>query len=261
MSTRWSSMGFPLRPWRRAMMPILWHPTLEATRSRMVSMGFSLHQTEPITICLSDDVVPIPCEYESHLAHLSENKSEMSDSTLCETECSHFEGMIDTPSELRVVVDRSSETISISNSLPSTSSVFSCVVLGSMEEDAPSHEAMMPQLEKMYMVHEDDVMPWLHQEDEVVHKEATTSTTPTSYERYDQGNNKGVDDAMIPLMYMMNCEDMHVMDDTCDITHASLIFPCDALPLYNIDDVELFDCDIISVNMPCYASCVYPPIS
>src|SRR4051812_45917811 len=79
----------------------------------------------------------------------------MSDSTLCEIECFHLEGMSDTPSELRVVVDRSSETISNSNNLPSTSSVFSCVVLGSMEEDAPNHEAMMPQLEKMYMVHED----------------------------------------------------------------------------------------------------------
>src|SRR3954471_1298311 len=44
MATRRSSMGFSLRPWRREMMPILWHPTLEATRSRMVSMGFSLHQ-------------------------------------------------------------------------------------------------------------------------------------------------------------------------------------------------------------------------
>uniref|UniRef100_A0ACD6ARC0 Uncharacterized protein n=1 Tax=Avena sativa TaxID=4498 RepID=A0ACD6ARC0_AVESA len=53
-----------------------------------------------------------------------------------------------------------------------------------MDEEAPSYEAMMPQLEKMYMVHEDDATPWLHQEDEVVHKEATTSTTPTSYERH-----------------------------------------------------------------------------
>ena len=108
-----------------------------------------VEETEPTPICLSDDVVPIPCEYESHLAHLSENKSDMSDSTLCEIECFHLEGMSDTTSELRVVVDRSSETISISNNLPSTYSVFSCVVLSSMEEHAPSHEAMMPQLEKM----------------------------------------------------------------------------------------------------------------
>src|SRR3954468_14054318 len=109
-----------------------------------------VEETDPIPICLSDDVVPIPCEYESHLAHLSEHKSEMSDSTVYEIECFHFEGMSNTPSELRVVVDRSSEAISISNDLPSTSSVFSCVVLGFMEEDAPSHGAMMPQLEKMY---------------------------------------------------------------------------------------------------------------
>src|SRR3954471_10921727 len=81
-----------------------------------------VEETDPIHICLSDDVVLIPCEYESHLAHLSENKSEMSDSTLCEIECFHFEGMSDTPSELRVVVDRSSEPISISNDLPSISS-------------------------------------------------------------------------------------------------------------------------------------------
>ena len=66
---------------------------------------------------------------------------------------------------------------------------------------------------------------------------------------------------MIPLVDMMNCEDMHVMDDTCDITYASSLFPCDALPLHNIDHVELFDCDIIAINMPCYASCVYPPIA
>ena len=39
------------------------------------------------------------------------------------------------------------------------------------------------------------------------------------------------------------------------------IFPCDALPLHNIDHVKLFDCDIIAINMPCYASCVYPPIA
>ena len=84
-----------------------------------------VEETEPIPICLSDDMVPIPCEHESHLAHLSESKSELSDSTICEFECFLFEGMSDTPSEMRVVVDRSCEAISISNNLPSTSSVLS----------------------------------------------------------------------------------------------------------------------------------------
>src|SRR3954465_5834432 len=60
----------------------------------------------------------------------------ISDSTLCEIECFHLEGMSDTHSE------------------------FSCVVLGSMDEDAPSHEAMMPRMEKMYMVDEEDATPW-----------------------------------------------------------------------------------------------------
>jgi hypothetical protein len=30
-------------------------------------------KTEPTHVCLNDDMVPIPCEHESHLAHLSES--------------------------------------------------------------------------------------------------------------------------------------------------------------------------------------------
>jgi hypothetical protein len=71
---------------------------------------------------------------------------EMSESTICESECVHFESMRDTPSATRVVVDRSSEAISISNNLLSTSSVSSHVAIGSMDEE-------MSILEKMYMVH------------------------------------------------------------------------------------------------------------
>ncbi|KAK1602087.1 hypothetical protein QYE76_017130 [Lolium multiflorum] len=37
-------------------------------------------QVEPTPICLNDEMVPIPCEHESHLAHLSESDSELSDS-------------------------------------------------------------------------------------------------------------------------------------------------------------------------------------
>ena len=82
----------------------------------------------------------------------------MSDSTSCEFECFHFEGMSDTPSKLRVVVNRSSETISISNNLPSTSSVFLHDVLGTMEQEVPSLDLLEPQME-MYMVDEDDDIP------------------------------------------------------------------------------------------------------
>ena len=79
------------------------------------------------------DMVSILCEFESHLAHLSVSESEMSDSTICEIECFIFEGMSDTPNELREVVDRSCEHILNSNNLPSTSSVFSHCMQGCME--------------------------------------------------------------------------------------------------------------------------------
>jgi hypothetical protein len=89
----------------------------------MVAHG--VESIEPTTICLNEDMVPIPCDNESHLAHLSESASEMSDSaTICEIECHYLEDMRDTPIELREVVDRSSEAILISNNLPSTFSVL-----------------------------------------------------------------------------------------------------------------------------------------
>ena len=144
---------------------------------------------------MSDEFVPIPCEHESHLAHLSVSESEMNDSTSCEFECFIFEGMSDTPSELRVVVDRSCEDILISNNLPSTSSVFPRDVLGTMEQDVPSLD-MEPHME-MLMVNEDDAIPM--DDEDVGHMKGPTTTTPTSYERYYKGNNMGVvGDAMIP---------------------------------------------------------------
>jgi hypothetical protein len=59
----------------------------------------------------------------------------------------------------------------------------------------------------------------------------------------------------------MNCDDLHAMDDTCDTTYASLIFPCDTLPLHNVDHVKLFDCDDVAIDMPCYKSLFYPLIA
>ena len=193
-------------------------------------------------------MVPIPCNIESLQAHLSENKSELSDSSICEIECFLIEDMRDTPSEMRVVVDRSSETILHSNNLPSTSSVFSYDVLGALADDAPS----------LKMMH-------IMEDEEVVHMEATTTSTPTSHERHKKGN-MGVNDAMIPLVDMMNCVDdendlLHGMDDFCDITYDSFSFPCDALPLHIVDHVELLDCDGLAVRMPCYESFTYPTIA
>jgi hypothetical protein len=110
--------------------------------------------------------------------------------------------MSDTPSELKVVVDRSMEVISISNNLPSTFNVFTYDVLSSMDDETPILDMMVPQMEKMYMVYEDDVTPWIHHDEDVDHMEATTTTTtPTSHERDYKGNNMGVDDDVIVVSY------------------------------------------------------------
>ena len=61
--------------------------------------AFGVESIEPTLLCLHYEMVPNPCEHESHLAHWSE--SELSASTICEFECFHFEGMSDTPLELR----------------------------------------------------------------------------------------------------------------------------------------------------------------
>ncbi|KAK1680964.1 hypothetical protein QYE76_041812 [Lolium multiflorum] len=100
---------------------------------------------EPTPICLNDEMVSIPCEHESHLAHLSASDSELSDShPICEFECFHLEDMSDTPS--------------------------------SMDDEFPI-------MEKMYMVHEDDdITPCLQEVKDVDHMDPTTSTTPTSNE-------------------------------------------------------------------------------
>jgi hypothetical protein len=128
---------------------------------------------------------------------------EMSESTICESGWFHFEGTSDTPRETRVVVDRSSEAISISHNLPSTSNASSHVSIGSMDE-------RMPTLDKMYMEHtHDDTTPCLQDDEHVGHMELPTSTTPTSKECDYKGNNIGVGDAMIPL------EDMNMLSYEC----------------------------------------------
>lgn len=148
-------------------------------------------ETEPIPRSLSYEMVPIPCENESHLAHLSESESELSASTICEFECFHFEGMSDTPLELREVVDRSCEAISISNNLTSTSSVFSPCVLGSLDDETPILDLTVPQMEKMYMEDDDDATPCLLQDGQVGHMEAPTTSTPTLHEWDYQGRTFG----------------------------------------------------------------------
>ncbi len=209
-----------------------------------------------------DDAIAMEMR-DSTICEMSDSTiCEMSDSTICELECLHFESMSDTPSEMRVVVDRSCEVISNSNNLPSTSSVFSCVSLGSMDDETPI-------MEKMYMVHEDDdITPCLLEDEHGGHMEPTTSTTPTSNESDYKGTYIGVDDAMIPLVDMKNDELPPIAcnmlnncsfpciaknddnDDTIAMSHASFTFPCDTCDTTIVDHVELVAYD--NISMPCY---------
>jgi hypothetical protein len=139
--------------------------------------------------------------------------------------------MSGTPSETRVVVDRSSEAISISNNLPSTLSVFSHVAIDSMVDKTPI-------LEKMYMVHHDDTTPCLEDDEHVGQMELTTSTTPTSKECDYKGNNIGVGDTMIPLvdMNMLSYEYFTLSSIACNMLN-NCSFPCIAC---NDDNDTLF---------------------
>ena len=206
--------------------------------SPMEAHGVEILEHTPI--CMIDDMVPIPCENESHLAYLSVSESEMSDSTICELECLHLESMSDTPSEMRVVVDRSCEDISISNNLPSTSSVFSHVAIGSMDDETPI-------MEKMYMVHkDDDTTPCFLEDEHGGHMEPTSSTTPTSNESDYKGTYIGVDDAMIPLVDMKNDE---LPPIACDMLN-NCSFPCIACNMLNNCSSPCISCN--DDNDACY---------
>ncbi|KAK1608433.1 hypothetical protein QYE76_032106 [Lolium multiflorum] len=105
---------------------------------------------EPTPRCVHDELVPIPCEHERHLAYLSATNSESSDFHLtCEIECFHLEEMSETPS--------------------------------SMDVGAPMMD------KKMYMVQKDHITPCFDDDDDVNHVEHTTTTIPTSIESDYQG--------------------------------------------------------------------------
>ena len=111
------------------------------------------------------------------------------------------------------------------------------------------------------MVDEDVATQWIHRDEEVDHMEAPTTTTPNSHERENKCNDMGVDDAMISLVDMMDCDCLHAMDDTLDVTYESFIFPCDDLTLHNVDHVELYKCDDIAIDMSCYEAFIFPTIA
>ncbi|KAK1612391.1 hypothetical protein QYE76_036064 [Lolium multiflorum] len=171
---------------------------------------------EPTPICLIEEMVPIPCEKESHLAHLSESDSELSDShPICEFECltfaelevleanmtpkdkaecksyfKHLERKSDTPHELScsdiddvIAMEMRDSTIcemsdsTICEMRDSTICEMSDSTICTMDDEFPI-------MEKMYMVHEDDaITPCLIEDEHGGHMEPTSSTTPTLQEK------------------------------------------------------------------------------
>ena len=60
----------------------------------------------------------------------------MSDSTICDFECTYFEGVSEPPHRESVILDKACEATMISNDLTSTSIVSYHLVLGPLYDDA-----------------------------------------------------------------------------------------------------------------------------
>jgi hypothetical protein len=193
-----------------------------------------------------DELPQFPCE-ESHNPH---HLSEMSDPTICEFECTYFEGASEPPQEFREEVDRSCEAILISKDLTSTSIVSSHLVQGPIYDDAPILDDFVPSMDKtMAMVEYDAPPTWFHQDGDDDHN-LVFPTSPTPHVWNDKGN-IGEGDALVPLV---DIDCLHDVDPPIDTLLASMISPCDDLPIYDeFDDchVESISCDAMLHRISC----------
>ena len=98
--------------------------------------------------------------FPTHLHHLSD----LSDSTICDIECTYLEGVSEPQHLVSEVVDTACEATMISNNLTSTLSVFS-LVLGLLHDDMPILDESIPPMDtKMVMVEDDAPPTWFHQD-------------------------------------------------------------------------------------------------
>ena len=168
-----------------------------------------------------DELPQFPCEESHNPLHLSE----MSDSTICDFECTYLEGVSEPP-------HRASEATSISNDLTSTSIVSSPLVLGPNHDDAPIHDDFLLPVDQMMAMVEYDAPPtWFHHNDDLDHH-LVFPTSPTPLEWKDKGN-KGDGDALVPIVDILDIACLHDVDPPIDMLHASMISPCDDLPIYD----------------------------
>ena len=74
--------------------------------------------------------------------------SDMSDSTICEFECTYFKGVSEPPHRESEIVDRSCDATFNTNDLTSTSIVSSHLVLGPIYDDVPILDDIVLPLDK-----------------------------------------------------------------------------------------------------------------
>ena len=69
------------------------------------------------------------------------------------------------------------------------------------------------------------------------------TTSPTPHESNDKGN-IGEGDALVPLVDVLDIDCLHDVDPPITMLHASMISPCDDLPIYD----EFDDCHVESIS-------------
>ena len=183
----------------------------------------SVTTTSPIY----DEIPQFPRE-ERHHYHSS-------DSTICEFEGIHLEGVSEPPHIMSEEVDWSCEATIFSNNLTSTSIVSSPLVLGLLYDDAPIFDEYPPHMEEMMAMEENDApSTWFHQDDDVDQK-LVLSTSPTLFERHDH-DNIGDGTTLVPLV---DFDCLHDDDLRIAMPHACVPTTCfDGPPIYDTYDDE-----------------------
>ena len=150
------------------------------------------------------------------------------------------------------IVDRSCEATFNTNDLTSTSIVSSHLVLGPLYDDAPILDDVVLPLDKtMAMVEYDAPPTWFHQDEDDHHLVFPTSPTPLEW---NENSKIGDSDALVPLVDILDIDCLHDVDQPITMLHASMISPCDDLPIYDeFDDchVESISCDAMLHRISC----------
>ena len=103
---------------------------------------------------------------------------------------------------------------------------------GPIWDDASILDDFVLPLDKtMAMVEYDAPPTWFHHDDDDDHA-LVFPTSPTPLEWNEKGN-IGEGDALVPLVDVLDIDCLHDVDPPITMLHASMISPCDDLPIYD----------------------------